>query len=444
MKNAIILGAAGRDFHNFNVYFRNNNQYRVVAFTAAQIPFIENRTYPPILAGKRYPKGIPIFPEKMLEELIKKLKATDVFFSYSDVSFDQVMELASISISNGASFHLLGPNDTMLKSKRPVIAVLGGRTGVGKSTISRFVYRELRDNGLKPVIIRHPMPYESLEKGVERYESINDLVQSKISIEEIEEYEPHVENGAVVYAGVDYAKILKMAEGDGDIIIWDGGNNDMPFIKPDLTITVVDATRIDSVSGYYPGEVCIRMADIIVINKINLSNQESIQQIEREIGALNGKAAISKTESRIYVNEPGKISGKTCIAVEDGPTVTHGGASVGAAYNAIKDLNGIPVDPRNYAVGTIKEAYAKYSHMGNILPALGYSKQQLNELELTINSIPADTVVLGTTANLNFYIKINKPTVRVKYEAIEDGSVIHDAIKRFVNSRLSMPSKRSK
>ncbi|MGC8557580.1 MAG: GTP-binding protein [Nitrososphaeria archaeon] len=444
MKKAIILGAAGRDFHNFNVYFRNNNQYLVVAFTATQIPFIENRIYPPILSGKRYPKGIPIFPEKMLEELIKKLEATDVFFSYSDVSFQRVMELASISISRGASFHLLGPNDTMLKSKIPVIAVLGGRTGVGKSTISRFVYKELRDNGLKPVIIRHPMPYESLEKGVERYESINDLVKSKISIEEVEEYEPHVENGAIVYAGVDYAKILKMAEGDGDIIIWDGGNNDMPFIKPDLAITVVDATRIDSISGYYPGEACVRMADVIVINKINLSNQESIQQVEKKIGTMNGNAVISKTESRIYVSEPEKISGKMCIAVEDGPTVTHGGASVGVAYNAIKDLNGVPVDPRNYAVGTIKEAYVRYPHMGNVLPALGYSKQQLSELEITINSIPADTVVLGTTANLNFFIKINKPTVRVKYEAVENGSALHDTIKRFVNFRLSTTSKRSK
>jgi predicted GTPase len=288
------------------------------------------------------------------------------------------------------------------------------------------------------------MPYESLERGVERYESINDLVQSKISIEEIEEYEPHVENGAIVYAGVDYAKILKMAESDGDIIIWDGGNNDIPFIKPELTITVVDATRIDSVSGYYPGEVCVRMADVIVINKINLSNQESIQQVEKKVYALNGNAAISKTESIIYVSEPEKISDKKCIAVEDGPTVTHGGASVGAAYNAIKDLKGVPVDPRNYAVGTIKEAYAKYPHMGNVLPALGYSKQQLSELELTINSIPADTVVLGTTANLNLFIKINKPTVRVKYEAVENGSVLHDTIKRFVNFRLSTPSGRSK
>ncbi|MEM3322686.1 MAG: hypothetical protein QXY02_07035, partial [Conexivisphaerales archaeon] len=304
MRNAIILGAAGRDFHNFNVYFRDNYEYRVVAFTAAQIPFIENRTYPPELAGTKYPMGIPIFPENEMEELIRKLGVNDVFFSYSDVSFEQVMKLASISISCGASFHLLGPQDTMLKSKKPVIAVLGGRTGVGKSTISRFVFRELRKEGFKPVIIRHPMPYESLKKGVEKYQNINDLIVSKLSIEEVEEYEPHVENGAIVYAGIDYAKILEMAENDGDVIIWDGGNNDLPFIKPDMTLTVVDATRINSISGYYPGEACVRMADIVIINKVNLSDQNSIDKIENEIRLRNKHVKISQTESRIYVEKP--------------------------------------------------------------------------------------------------------------------------------------------
>ncbi|MGC8661112.1 MAG: GTPase [Nitrososphaeria archaeon] len=433
MKKAIILGAAGRDFHNFNMYFRNNDEYRVVAFTATQIPFIENRTYPPELAGPKYPRGIPIFPEEMLEGLIKKFGVSDVFFSYSDVSFERVMELASISLSCGTSFHLLGPKDTMLKSNRPVLAVLGGRTGVGKSTISRLVYRELRGAGLKPVIIRHPMPYESLKKGVERYESVDDLVASNLSVEEVEEYEPHVENGAVVYAGVDYAKILEMAENDGDVIIWDGGNNDLPFVRPDLTLTVVDATRINSISGYYPGEACIRMANVVIINKVNLSSKNSIDKIEGEIKHLNWHAKISKTESRIYVDNPEQIRGKRCLAIEDGPTVTHGGLSTGAAYNAIIELKGMPVDPRDYAVGTIRDAYARYPHMGSVLPALGYSRQQLKELETTVNAVPADTVVLGTTANLSLFIKINRPTIRVKYEAVEIGNIIKKEIKKFGN-----------
>ncbi|MDG6932628.1 MAG: GTPase [Nitrososphaerota archaeon] len=435
MRKAVILGAAGRDFHNFNVYFRGNDEYQVVAFTATQIPFIENRIYPAELAGPRYPEGIPIFPEGELEELIKKFGVNDVFFSYSDVSFEQVMKLASESISCGASFHLLGLNDTMLNSKRPVVAVLGGRTGVGKSTISRLVYRELRDCGLKPVIIRHPMPYESLKKGVERYATVNDLVASKLSIEEVEEYEPHVENGATVYAGVDYAKILGMAEDEGNVIIWDGGNNDLPFVRPDLTLTVVDATRMNSVSGYYPGEACVRMADVVVINKVNLVGQDSVDKIEGEIRGLNRRAKISKTESRVFVEKPEQIRGKRCLAVEDGPTVTHGGLSVGAAYNAIISLNGVPVDPRGYAVGTIKGTYTKYPHIGNVLPALGYSGEQLKELETTINAVPADTVVLGTTANLGLFIKINRPTVRAKYEATEIGGTLHNEIEKFCSMK---------
>ena len=431
MRRAIILGAAGRDFHNFNVYFKNNDEYRVVAFTAAQIPFIENRVYPPEMAGPRYPDGIPIYPESRLEELIDELKVDDVFFSYSDVSFDHVMKLASISIAHGASFHLLGPNDTMLKSNKQVIAVLGGRTGVGKSTISRFVYRKLRDAGLRPVIIRHPMPYENLKRAVERYETIDDLIKSNISIEEIEEYEPHVENGAIVYAGVDYAKILSMAEKEGDVIIWDGGNNDMPFIRPDLTLTVVDPTRFSSVSGSYPGEACVRMADVIVINKVNLTDQDTVSRFESTIRGINNRARIAKTESRIFVDRPELISGKRCLAVEDGPTVTHGGLSTGVAYAAVRSLGGTPMDPRDYAVGTIKEAYQKYPHIGAVLPALGYSQQQLHDLEATINNVPADTVVLGTTANLSLFLKINRPVVRVKYEAVEIGATLQDELERF-------------
>jgi predicted GTPase len=433
MRKAIIMGAAGRDFHNFNVFFRDNPEVKVVAFTAAQIPFIENRLYPASLAGKNYPEGIPIYPEKMLPELIKKFEVDDVYFSYSDVDFETPMKLASIALANGASFHFLGPKDTMIKSKKPVIAVAGGRTGVGKSTISRFVYKVLASNGFKVSVVRHPMPYGDLEKeAVQIFKSLDDL--KGLTIEEVEEYEPHIENGAVVYAGVDYEKILQIAETNSEIILWDGGNNDMPFYMPDFMITVVDPMRENSVKGSFPGEACVRMADAIVINKANLVEKEKIERYKEMIFEINNKAKIFVTDSVPFLNTEIDLKGKKVLAVEDGPTVTHGGLSEGVAAKVSLQKGAELVDPRPYAVGSIAEAYKKYPHMGKILPALGYSELQLKELEETINNIPADLVVLGTPANLSLFIHINKPIALVRYEAVEKEGKLSEEILKHVKS----------
>ncbi len=433
MRKAIIMGAAGRDFHNFNVFFRENTEIRVVAFTATQIPFIENRLYPASLAGKYYPEGIPIYPEKMLPELIKKFDVDDVYFSYSDVDFDTLMRLASIAIASGASFHLLGPKDTMLKSKKPVIAVAGGRTGVGKSTISRFVYKTLSSKGFRVGVVRHPMPYGDLEKeAVQVFKTLDDL--KGLTIEEVEEYEPHIENGATVYAGVDYGKILDIAEMGSDIILWDGGNNDMPFYKPDYMITVVDPTRENSVKGSFPGEACVRMADAIVINKANLVDKKKIEEFKEKVQELNEKAKIFVTDSVPFLTKDIDMKGKKVLAVEDGPTVTHGGLSEGVAARVSLQKGAELVDPRPYAVGSIAEAYKKYPHMGKILPALGYSELQLKELEETINSVPADLVVLGTPANLSLFIRINKPIAFVRYEAVEKEGKLSEEILSTVRS----------
>ena len=433
MRKAIIIGAAGRDFHNFNVFFRDNPEVKVVAFTATQIPFIENRLYPASLAGKNYPEGIPIYPERMLPELIKKFEVDDVYFSYSDVDFETPMKLASIALANGASFHLLGPKDTMIKSKKPVIAVAGGRTGVGKSTISRFVYKVLASNGFKVSVVRHPMPYGDLEKeAVQIFKSLDDL--KGLTIEEVEEYEPHIENGAVVYAGVDYEKILQIAEINSEIILWDGGNNDMPFYRPDFMITVVDPMRENSVKGSFPGEACVMMAEAIVINKANLVEKEKIDRFKEMIFELNSKAKIFVTDSVPYLTTDTELKGKKVLAVEDGPTVTHGGLSEGVAAKVSLQKGAELVDPRPYAVGSIAEAYKKYPHMGKILPALGYSEFQLKELEETINNIPADLVVLGTPANLSLFIHINKPIAFVRYEAVEKEGKLSEEILNHIKS----------
>ncbi|MGC8600213.1 MAG: GTP-binding protein [Nitrososphaeria archaeon] len=433
MRKAIIMGAAGRDFHNFNVFFRENTGIKVVAFTATQIPFIENRLYPASLAGKYYPEGIPIYPEKTLPELIKKFDVDDVYFSYSDVDFDTLMKLASIAIASGASFHLLGPKDTMLKSKKPVIAVAGGRTGVGKSTISRFVYKTLSSEGFRVGVVRHPMPYGDLEKeAVQVFKTLDDL--KGLTIEEVEEYEPHIENGATVYAGVDYGKILDIAEMSSDIILWDGGNNDMPFYKPDYMITVVDPTRENSVKGSFPGEACVRMADAIVINKANLVDKKKIEEFKEKVQELNEKAKIFVTDSVPFLTKDIDMKGKKVLAVEDGPTVTHGGLSEGVAARVSLQKGAELVDPRPYAVGSIAEAYKKYPHMGKILPALGYSELQLKELEETINSVPADLVVLGTPANLSLFIRINKTIAFVRYEAVEKEGKLSEEILSTVRS----------
>ncbi len=437
-KRVIIMGAAGRDFHNFNMYYRDNENYEVVAFTATQIPNIENRKYPPELAGKLYPKGIPIYPEEKLEELIKKFKIDEVVFSYSDVSHQYVMERASRVISSGASFRLLGLDQTMLKSKVPVVAVVAVRTGCGKSQTSRKVAKLLREMGLKVVVVRHPMPYGDLRKQVvQRFASIEDMHRQNCTIEEMEEYEPHIINGGVVYAGVDYEKILREAEKEADVIIWDGGNNDMPFFKPDLTIVVTDPHRPGHELTYYPGSSNLRIADVVVINKVDSANPEDVETVRNNIKDVNPKALIVEAASPIFVEDGSLIRGKRALAVEDGPTLTHGEMSYGAAVLAAKKFGAKElVDPRDYAVGSIKETFEKYPQIKNLLPAVGYGKEQIKELEKTINKTPADIVIIGTPIDLRRVLKLNKPSVRVKYELQEIGKPdLVDILTDFVKSK---------
>src|SRR5450759_2414876 len=379
------MGAAGRDFHNFNTCFRDNPSYEVVAFTAAQIPFIANRTYPESMAGKRYPNGIPIYPEDQLESLIQSEGATDVFFSYSDTSYDYVMHRASIAESKGATFHLLGPADTMIKASKPVIAVVAVRTGAGKSTLSRKVADILEKRGLKPVVVRHPMPYNGLSVAVQRFEDAEDLDRYHVTVEEREEYEGHLSRNLVVFAGVDYKAILAEAEKEGDVIIWDGGNNDWSFYKPDVNIVVADPLRQGHESRYYPGETNLRMADIIVVNKVNVSPKEDVERTVQSCAKLNPKAKIIRTRSEAVLDHPEWIRGKRVVVVEDGPSVTHGELAYGAGAVAAKNVDAILVDPRDKAVGDIKAAYEKYPTLGKVLPALGYSDSELKELEDSIN-----------------------------------------------------------
>lgn len=415
------MGAAGRDFHNFNVFFRNNPDFRVVAFTATQIPYISNRTYPASLAGRLYPKGIPIRPEEELGDLIVSEKVTDVYFSYSDVSNQYVMDKASVAQSKGASYHLLGPVDTMIRSKKPVVAVVATRTGAGKSTISRRVADLLLERGLKPVVIRHPMPYGDLSIAVQRFATHEDLDRFQATIEEREEYEGHIDKGLVVYAGVDYQAILNEAEKEGDVILWDGGNNDFSFYAPDLNIVVADPVRVGDESVYYPGETNVRMADVIVVNKVNIVAKKAVDQLIENCRKLNPRAKIVKTRSEAVLDKPELVRKKRVLAVEDGPSVTHGGLSIGAGAVAAKAVGATLVDPRNKAVGSIKNAYQRFPKLGKVLPALGYSKEQLKELEQSINAVECDAVVLGTPSDLTRMIKIRKPVARVAYEASEVG-----------------------
>ncbi|MGA1974376.1 MAG: GTP-binding protein [Conexivisphaerales archaeon] len=416
-RRAIILGAAGRDFHNFNVFFRENPAYEVVAFTATQIPYISNRTYPPSLSGARYPRGVPIVPESELTALIEKYDADDAFFSYSDVPHEYVMHLASTVLAKGASFHLLGPKDTMIASSRPVVAVVGSRTGVGKSTISRYVFGCLSGLGWKPVVVRHPMPYGNFEKAVERYATVDDVVKSGITVEEMEEYEQHVEQGGVIYSGIDYELILRQAEREGDLVLWDGGNNDMSFYRPDLTITVLDPTRPGQEAKYHPGEANIRMADIIVVNKVNVVAKQETEATVAAARGLNPEAEIALTESVETIDRPELVRGKEVLVVEDGPSVTHGGLSEAVGARAARLWGAKLVDPRSYAVGSIREAYSKFRQMGPVMPSLGYSKEQLKDLQDSINGVPCDAVLLGTPANLALVIHIEKPVARVKFVA---------------------------
>ena len=420
-RNAIIMGAAGRDFHDFNVYFRDNPEYNVVAFTATQIPYIANRTYPASMAGRLYPEGIPIYPQEKLAELIEKHEVTDVYFAYSDVPGTYVMDLASIAQSKGASFHLLGPKDTMLKSSKPVVAVVADRTGAGKSTVSRMVVDVLLKMGLKPVVVRHPMPYGDLSIAVQRFQNHEDLDRYHATIEEREEYEGHIDKGIVVFAGVDYGAILEQAEKEGDVVIWDGGNNDFSFYLPDLTITVVDPMRPGDQLRYYPGETNVRLADAIVVNKVNIAARRAVEQEISSCRQLNPKALVVKTDSTATLDKPGLVRRKRVLVVEDGPSVTHGGLSEGAGAVAARSVMGVLVDPRSKAVGSIRKAYTRFPKLGKVLPALGYSPEQLKELEKSINGVSCDTVVLGTPSDITRMIHIRRPVARVQFEASEVG-----------------------
>ncbi len=435
MRNVIIMGAAGRDFHNFNVYYRNNKNYRVVAFTATQIPNIENRKYPPELAGPLYPDGIPIYPEEELPELIKKFNVQEVVFAYSDVSHEYVMHKASIALANGADFVLLGPESTMIKSKKPVISVCAVRTGSGKSQTTRKVSEILKSMGKKVVVIRHPMPYGDLVKQkVQRFATFDDLDKNECTIEEREEYEPHLRNGTVVYAGVDYEEILRQAENEADIILWDGGNNDFPFYKPDLHIVVADPHRAGHEISYHPGETNLRMADVIIINKEETASWDNIQAVREHIAQVNPRAIVIDAASPFFVEKPELIRGKRVLAIEDGPTLTHGEMSYGAAVLAAKKFGAAElVDAKPYAVGSIKATYEKYKQIHNYLPAMGYGEEQIKELEETINNTPCDVVVSATPIDLQRIMKINKPVVRVRYELDEIGKPdLTEILKEFI------------
>lgn len=434
-KRVIIMGAAGRDFHNFNVYFRDNEEFEVVAFTATQIPNIEGRKYPKELAGKLYPDGIPIYPEDELENLIKKYNVNLVVFAYSDVSHEYVMHRASRAMAAGADFMLMGADSTMLKSRKPVIAVCAVRTGSGKSQTTRRVAEILKKLQKKTVVIRHPMPYGDLTKQiVQRFETFEDLDKHNYTIEEREEYEPHLERGNIVYAGVDYGKILEQAEEEADVILWDGGNNDMPFYKPDLLIVVADPHRPYHEISYHPGETNLRMADIIVINKVETAYPEDIETVRENARASNPDAIILEAASPIFVENSEEIKDKRVLVVEDGPTLTHGEMSYGAGVVAAEKYGARElVDPRPYAVGSIKTTFEKYPQIGTLLPAMGYSKEQLHELEETINKTPADMVVVATPINLGKILNLNKPYVRVKYELQEIGKpTLEELIEKFL------------
>ena len=416
--NVIIMGAAGRDFHNFNVYFRNNTAYNVSAFTATQIPDIAGRKYPAKLAGKYYPKGIPIYPEEQITELIKRYKADLIVFAYSDLPYAYVMGKSAIVNAAGADFMLLGPKSTMLVSKKPVIAVCAVRTGCGKSQVSRKVFEILRKKGLKVASIRHPMPYDKdlTTQICQRFASYNDLDKYNCTIEEREEYEPYIDMKGVIYAGVDYEKILRTAEKEADVIIWDGGNNDFSFIKPDLLITIADPHRAGHELTYYPGEMNARSANVVIINKVNTARKEDIETVRTNIKTINPTAQIIDGVSAVHAEDKKMITGKRVLVIEDGPTVTHGGMRYGAGTVAAKEYGAKTiVDPRPFAVGSIIDTFEKYPHLINVLPAMGYGKKQIKELEQSINNTDCDVVISGTPIDLTRILKTKKPIVRIRY-----------------------------
>ena len=441
-KNVIIIGAAGRDFHNFNTVYRDNEQYKVVAFTAAQIPDIDNRRYPVELAGSLYPEGIPIYTQDRLSELIRKLDVDECAFSYSDVHYQSVMAVSALVNAAGADFRLLGPKHTMLKSVKPVISVCAVRTGCGKSQTARKVIEVLMANGLKVIAVRHPMPYGDLAaQQVQRFAAVEDLKKHACTIEEMEEYEPHVIRGNVIYAGVDYGAILGEAEQDPDgcdVILWDGGNNDFPFYQPDLAITVLDPHRAGHELSYYPGEVNLRMADVAIINKVDSAEPASILRVESNIGLVNPDAVVIKADSHITVDDESVIRDKRVLVVEDGPTLTHGEMRLGAGIIAAQRFGAKEiVDPRPYLVGKLAVTFRAYPDIGPLLPAMGYGEQQLHDLEATINKTDCDSVIIGTPIDLSRIINIQKPVTRVNYDLKELGTpnletVLTDFIKKHI------------
>jgi len=436
----VIMGAAGRDFHNFNVVYRNDARYDVVAFTATQIPNIDGRRYPASLAGKLYPMGIPILAEEDLESIIREYKVNEVVFAYSDVPYTYVMERGSIANSAGANFKILGVAETMLKSTKPVISVCAVRTGSGKSQTTRRIAGILREHGLKVAAIRHPMPYGNLEKQrVQRFGSIADLKKHECTIEEIEEYEPHIVGGTIIYAGVDYGDILAQAQAEADVILWDGGNNDTPFYKPDLHIVVADPLRVGNELLYHPSETNLRIADVVIINKVDTADIDAINRLRQNIRRVNSRAVIIEAASPILVDHPERITGRRVLVVEDGPTLTHGEMKFGAGVVAAGKFGASEiVDPRPWTVGTITATFKKYPGIGTLLPAMGYGDKQVKDLETTINKVPCDTVIIGTPIDLNRLITIRKPSVRVRYELQEIGKPdLMDVLKPFLARRKS-------
>jgi len=434
MRKVIIMGAAGRDFHNFNVYFRNNPAYKVAAFTATQIPDIEGRKYPAELAGKLYPKGIPIYSEADLNSLINEHKVDDVHFAYSDVSHEYVMNKASQVMAAGANFVLLGPDDTMIKSRKPVVSVCAVRTGSGKSQTSRKVALILKAKGRRVTVIRHPMPYGDLVKQkVQRFAAYSDLDKHECTIEEREEYEPHIDNGIIVYAGVDYGAILRQAEKEADVILWDGGNNDFSFYRSDLEIVVADPHRAGHERRYHPGETNFRRAKVIVINKMDTAQKDQVDIVMANIKSLNPGAVVIRANSKITVDDGGAIAGKRVLVIEDGPTLTHGGMKFGAGIVAAQKYGAAEIiDPRPFAVGSIKKTFEKYSHLDRVLPAMGYGDKQTEELDATIDRIDCDLIISATPIDLNRVITPNKKMLRVRYELEEIGSpTLKDVLKGF-------------
>jgi len=439
----LIMGAAGRDFHNFNVYFRDNENYEVVAFTATQIPGIAGRIYPKELAGPLYGNGISIYPEEELAGLIKKHGIGQVVLAYSDLSHETVMQKASLVLAAGADFRLMGTESTMLQSIKPVISVCAVRTGSGKSPTSQKLLDILKERGYKVVVVRHPMPYgDLLKQECQRFASMEDCVRNECTIEEREEYEPYICCGSVVYSGVDFKKILTAAEKEADIIIWDGGNNDIPFYKPDLHIVIADPHRAGHELTYYPGEVNVRLADVVIVNKVDSAKKEDVELVIKNVRSINKKTAIIKANSAITVDRPELIRGKRVLVVEDGPTLTHGGMAFGAGVIAAKKYGAKEViDPRPHAVGSILKVYKDFPHLGAVLPAMGYSDAQTKELEMTINAADCDAVIAGTPIDLGGLLHLNKPVVRVRYRIEEVDVKLEEIVDKWLKSKKIKKSK---